>query len=253
MILVFGVFLVWFSLESSPFVDFKPLRTQLSKMIPNFSNMNVLNTVVAIFKKDIILEQPNESLELLDGRLVDNQWKGIQGKFVIATVDKIQVYNSPSEEAEKVRLLNMSERVRIVYRDDQLVERGHKKGVWVFLKNERGTEDIGWALDFDLGYKDRFVSMKKWVIDQFLYERGEVITTLKTTLKGDFIADWFAKGDGIKLKGVHEGDILRFQNVAVIIRNDYMGWYDFFYFEKMNEFLPEWKYRKSYFKKELIK
>ena len=118
------------------------------------------------------------------------------------------------------------------------------------MKTENGQDDIGWVLDFDLGYKTRFVSMKKWIKDVVLYEKGEVITTLTITDAGDYVADWFAKGDGIRLKGVHKGKLLRCNNVAAIVRNEYMGWYDFFFFMDQKEIGPEWKYRDSYFNRE---
>ena len=118
------------------------------------------------------------------------------------------------------------------------------------VKKENGQEDVGWVIDFDLGYKTRFISMKEWIKDVVLYERGEVITTLTTTDGGDYIADWFAKGDGIQLKGIHKGKLLRCNNVAAIVRNDYMGWYDFFFFKQLKQIEPEWKYRKHYFNRE---
>jgi hypothetical protein len=228
------------------FINIPDQLSKLNNKSKNKRGIQIKTLMQMKAKQNIAIPKIGGEIPL--GENVKHQWKSSKSRFVIVTEDNTKVYTSPSFEAEVIKKLRISERVKISFVNPEIIQHNDKKGRWSFIMNEHGTTPLGWVLDYALGYQNRFRKVtEEWYFNSFALRKGEYFAAYTVSQKGNFKTKWRASGSGIHLKGATKGRIYQYGDIIWAKKENPDGFFDIFYLDSDGKMHLEWKYKDSPF------
>lgn len=196
----------------------------------------------AFSKKDLLLI-PKMNDQLLSGQSVEHQWEEQDNLFVLTVTGNIELRSAPTANAAVVKVLGPGVRTRIIYQNPTKVMLDDETaGHWVFLADEAGKEPLGWTVDFNLGYQNRFTPVSYWDIGFLSFCKGDFCGEATVDGNGRFVMQWSSRGEGIYMKGSQTGQLKRFQNIIYLQEDRPDGFLEFFLLSGNNQIHHEKKY-----------
>jgi hypothetical protein len=172
----------------------------------------------------------------------NNHFNEFKAVYVLTGADKMPVFTRPTENAQIINELHLGERVRVTYKKPGIVIKGKEPGAWVFVISSDGKRPIGWMVDIDLAYKEKFKPVKNWKIPRFYFCKDRYCGDFEIKPDGKYAKHWWAEGGGIELEGHEKGQLKIFRNLILAEKKAYNGIADIFVLAE-NEMGHEWAYR----------
>lgn len=186
------------------------------------------------------------------GLTIPNHWVRGESRFVYVAFEDTILYAQPREDSLVLRTLIVSERVRVGYIDPTGVLTKGRQTKWAFLISPDGKTPLGWVLDFQLGYQNRFRPVIAWSWDTFEFCKGEYCATYSVTVDGQFDMHWKATDGALALEGRDKGRMCQYGEIYWAKKASYEDALDVFKMGEGNKLMQEHLYDKNPIKEALF-
>lgn len=175
-------------------------------------------------EKEIYLTYPEENNRAIAIEL-DQQLRGHNGYFVVVVEGGATVYSGPDQQTTVATILPGSTRIRTLHIAQDFKD-GSKQ--WVFAGNEETGHPLGWIKRNELVFKNDFKKVTDWTLNYFGFCKGEYCGQMLVSKDGFYKNDWYAKGQGLYLRGLHQGKLFEHDGIIWAKKAKSDRWVDLF-------------------------
>lgn len=180
--------------------------------------MPVVSSLKTVFLGPDI-KYPNDRTDLKSFSLVQGQWVFEDTAFVLVGVDELAVYFEPNNTGRPISRLSISDRVRVVF----------KMPGWSFIATPDLSKVIGWVQTDSLGFQYNFQKVTQWDHGSVGVKKNGYSARYIVKPNGQFMMQWRAEGNGLKLKGDSYGVVYQFKDVFWLKKANPVYWKEFFF------------------------